>query len=300
MAQYTIQTSKGPQGPFSVEQLQKFVDQGKIPAEFKVTDAETGEKIPVNQVLPEPEIDLDGLLDDFVIPAAPTPPPIPSRPAMEPDPGPPTGPAPRRAPVRGGRRTASAAPRGGRATSRRTGGRGYSGATPQFKTRRPKTLLVVVLVLGGLGLYSYLHHLRTGDTGIEGTWVCNLGKALDMSTGDVAGFERGFAKSAVEAGIEIGSPEYEMQLAAAKELMKGISKFRLIFSPDRVVFSALGSDGEWIVLNEGVPQLRPDGAGRYDVTVTHVDGTASEWLFRVSGRRLIWAIAGSQIVFYRS
>ena len=55
MSGYLVPTKSGQKGPFTIEQIQQLVDQGKIPRTFNVIEADSGFAVEVADLLPEPE-----------------------------------------------------------------------------------------------------------------------------------------------------------------------------------------------------------------------------------------------------
>ncbi len=66
MSAYYVRTKAGEKGPFSAEQLFRFVDEGKIPVTLQVIDAESGEWVVVEDLYAPSEPELEDVFDDEV------------------------------------------------------------------------------------------------------------------------------------------------------------------------------------------------------------------------------------------
>ena len=133
MSGYVIRTPQGNKGPFSKEQIQQLVDQGKVPVTLRVISTQTGQPVLVADVIQDEDsefaLDLD--MDDFGddIGAAAPPPPRSGGASRAAGPGRTAG---RQAPV-GGRGRAGGA--GGRDGSGRGGPGGVRGGGGTMRGR---------------------------------------------------------------------------------------------------------------------------------------------------------------------
>ena len=99
MNEFLIRTQKGDQGPFSIEQLERFVAAGKIPRSLSVIEPESGLAVPLDSLLAAAA---DVAPVEVEAPAEFEPPTVHPEGAYaaEPEPEPEPHDAPRRAPVR--------------------------------------------------------------------------------------------------------------------------------------------------------------------------------------------------------
>jgi len=296
---YVIRTPQGNKGPFSKEQIQQLVDQGKVPVTLRVISTQTGQPVLVADVIQDEDsefaLDLD--MDDFGddIGAAAPPPPRSGGASRAAGPGRTAG---RQAPVggrgraggasgrdgsgrggpggvRGGGRTmrGRGAPRGRPGPARGMpedgpdGGRGRYGAPRKKSSPAVVGAIVggVVLVLG-IGLWFAWPYMFGG--GIDGTWMIDTDYMVEV---------------AVKNAKEDGASEAEVKMAVA--FVKGFiginaQSFELTIDGDTVTGKLGSESGTGKVVGSA-------GGGWTKLELTEPSGKTEFMLVKPSGRRLL-------------
>lgn len=239
MEQYVIRTKSGEKGPFSADQIQSFVDAGKIPGRTPVYDSETGEAVLAEQLCwyeeetsevaeevyeevgeydeydeAADEYDQEEYEEDYE--------------AEEPEPGPRRAVRPstkRQAPKRG---SSSAGRRG--APTRGAGRRGTlpkrgvpaDGALPfrRKKSNLPAIIMIVIMVAAvGGGLYYFGPEIWGQK--LEGTWVLDVDRTMEE-------FEaRESEAGGDEASIKVGA-------AAMRGMLKLLGEMKFVISTSSI------------------------------------------------------------------
>ena len=239
---YFVPTKNGQQGPFTVDQLQSFVDRGRLPIETAVVDEDSGLRMQVSLLvdagnepvgeLPPLEPVRSGVVSDY------------DEPAAEPEPAAP--------PSRGRRRSGSGELRRSAAGRRR----GVGGRRPQKRKSSavvPLMIAVVLAIGAGTGAAFVFKPVFLFGAPFLGTWKIDTDSMVESMI-------------AQQRRANPDAPELteEMKVELSKVLVRELVKIEVEFTATRIYgrgssTGAAGFDGEtaytWRALG-----------GRYEIT----------------------------------
>ena len=273
MSEYMVRTQSGEKGPFTLDQLEKFVAAGKLPVTINVFEVESGLALP---------------LADLVTPIETAPPPVDEVPA-------PAQSAPaRRAPSRSAPSRSAPSSRGRRATggaartargsapgARRSsagGARKSSRYTPQKKTSGATIGIITVIVLlagGGGGYFWWIN-----NASLIGNWVIDEDAMRPRMIKEAKRESPGQNEAVLGAGVDLG-------LALIANMSLEFTKSDCTFR-----FGDMADTGTYKVLSKS--------KGVYRLQITGPAGEETTQTVTILKRKLHMQEDGRTIIFRRS